>query len=271
MPVAVSRGRFQWSLRAVLIATMLAGCGFGFIGAMIQEARRQDENSRNSLHTTIEISTMDGAFKAYRERYGSYPPSDFTNLDDANSPQYHVLYQHLATAFPQCNVSAEIAAIKKLGGISPAQALYFWLNGFSADPRQPISKLLSNPGGNVPFYSFDPSRLRYPAGKKACPVYLSLCGDAPYVFFSAVNYAAQPPFTDKFKQGGRGIARPYRIDGSPGYTFMNPNSFQIISAGPDGDFGGGNGSYPSGDGYESGDKDNLTNFSVSPLRNAIPR
>lgn len=270
-PAEIPDRRFQYSLRTILLVTMLAGCGLGWLGVTVRDARQQEIDAKNSVSTTVEIGTMEIAFKAYKERYGSYPPSDFTNLDDADSPQYKALYLHIAKAFPRCNVEAEIAAIKKFGVGSPAQSLCLWLRGFSDDPEHPISKLLDVQNANHPFFPFDPVRLRYPAGESGCPVYLPKGrGDAPYVFFSSVNYATQAPFTADVKQGGRGIARPYRADRPAKYEFMNPNSFQIVSAGADGDYGGGNGSYPSGDGYEAGDNDNLANFAPDTLRDAMP-
>jgi hypothetical protein len=218
-----------------------------------------------------EISQMDSAFKAYKERYGGYPPSDFNKLDDTQSPQYQALVRHIAHAFPHCDAMAEAAAVKKLGVKSPAQALCFWLQGLSPDPEHPVSKLLDDPTARIPMFNFEKARLKYPAGKKQCPVYVSEGGgDAPYVFFSHENYATQTPFNADFKQGGKGIARPYRSDNKDIGEFMNPKSFQIISAGHDGDFGGGKGSFPSGTGYQASDKDNLTNFADGTLGDAIP-
>ena len=229
---------------------------------------------RQSKENTIiaEIAMMDSAFKAYKERYGSYPPSDFTKLDDAESPQHLAVVLHLAHSFPRCNTESELAAIKKLGVKSPAQALCFWLRGFSSDTEHPISKLLDDPKDNHPFFYLDKARLKYPAGEKSCPVYLPEGGgDAPYVYFSSVSYATQAPFNAAFKQGGKGIARPYRLDKGESGEFANPKSFQIISAGIDGNYGSGKGSFPSGAGYEAGDKDNLTNFALTSLGDAIPK
>jgi hypothetical protein len=228
--------------------------------------------SAERVTITAEIAQMDAALKAYKERFGSYPPSDFSKLDDTESPQYKALLGHIEHTFPRCNGESEIAAIRKFGVKSPAQALFFWLRGFHADPVHPISGLVNEPNGNMPFFSFDKGRLKYPAGEKACPVYLpDGGGDAPYVFFSAVSYGKQAPFNADYKQGGRGIAKPYRADNADGGGFINPKSFQIISAGADGDYGGGKGSFPSGAGYEAGDKDNLANFSPRTLGDAIPR
>jgi len=218
-----------------------------------------------------EISTIDAAFKAYKERYGSYPPSDFTHLDDPTSPQYKAIVAHIAKMFPRCDAAAVVAAIEKYGVKSPAQALCFWLGGFGPDAEHPVSGWLDDPNvDRTNYFAFDNARLRFPEGKTKCPVYLPPeGGDAPYVFFSSASYATQAPFNSDFNQGGKGTAKPYRAD-STGGGFVNPNSFQIISAGRDGDYGGGTGSFPSGAGYVTGDKDNRTNFSLGTLDDAIP-
>lgn len=217
-----------------------------------------------------EITSLDGAYKAYNERYGSYPPSDLTRLGDPSSSQYMALRAHLAKAFPQCDPAVEIAAIQRLGVRTPAQALCFWLSGFSTNLECPISDLVRDPTTKgTPWFPFDQARLRYPAGEHSPPVYVPAAGgDAPYVYFSAVNYELQPPFDAASQQGIVGCATPYRSDNG---GFVNPRSFQIISAGLDLDYGGGVGSFPSGLRYESGDQDNLTNFSCGTnLGNNIP-
>jgi hypothetical protein len=171
------------------------------------------------------------------------------------------------------NMAGRPAAIRKLGITSPAQAVCFWLSGFCENPVHPVSGMQNGPSEKreAPLFDFDTARLRYPAGEETVPVYVPIDGqDAPYLYFSSVNYATQSPFSEVLKQGGRGTAKPCLSDKAAG-QFINPKSFQIISAGADGDFGGGAGSFPSGAGYQSGDNDNLTNLSDKTLADSIPR
>ena len=255
----------------------LSGAAWGLllailIGLLMPVAIHRGPTSSPQARTSLEIAALDGAFKAYKEKHGAYPPSDFFKLDDTNSPQYKALAHHIATAFPRSDVETEIAAIKKLGVKSPAQALCFWLGGFCEDPVHPVSGLQNGPPEKreLPLIELDTARLRYPAGENTVPVYVPFDGqDAPYLYFSSVNYATQSLFSEELKQGGRGTAKPYMSDKAAG-EFINPKSFQIISAGADGDFGGGAGSFPSGAGYKSGDNDNLTNFSDKSLGDSIP-
>jgi hypothetical protein len=59
-------------------------------------------------------------------------------------------------------------------------------------------------------------------------------------------------------------------------VFINPDSYQIIAAGIDDDYGGQLNTdsvprlFPSGQGYEVGDNDNLVNFSARKLGDAAP-
>ncbi len=240
----------------------------------------------------VEIGMLDSAFKAYKEKYGSYPPSDFTNVTNTSSPQYIALATHLAKAFPSCNVQAEISDMVNHKVNSPAKAVTFWLSGFSTDPEHPISGL---PGGanatnppqprNAPFVDFDKTRLTFPDGATNAACYCPAdTPGTPYVYFASQSYAmhVQNPFGPSYGQGGQGLLRPYAADpvptGNTPPTPVNPNSFQIISAGLDNDYGDGGQTppskvdyFPSGTGYANGDKDNLTNFSDRNLGDSIPK
>ncbi len=215
-----------------------------------------------------EISMLDGAFKAYKQKHDSYPPSDFTNLGTATyngstgvfdttklntgSPQYFALANHLAKAFPRCNVNVEIAAIivsnpTYTGGtrppapISPSQAVTFWLSGFCTDPEQPISGLIRGLAQEAPLVPFDRTRMSPPLGIAPVTMARSYCPadtpGVPYVYFAAQNYNSHasgtyngpgdfnkvgsngypmtPYDTLVWGQGGTGIVRPYASDPVP--------------------------------------------------------
>ena len=109
---------------------------------------------------------------------------------------------------------------------------------------------------------------------------------APYVYFASANYAAGTATGYNLAQGGTGVCKPYFQDSSSNvsatanYVYANPSSFQIISAGLDGNYGVGNCSYPSGgttygpsgvNAYGPYDLDNLANFSpAGNLGTAVP-
>lgn len=69
--------------------------------------------------------------------------------------------------------------------------------------------------------------------------------------------------------GVSGVARPYASTATGGW--MNADSFQIIGAGLDNDYGNIlTRMFPSGGNYAPSDYDNVTNFSTSRLEDAIP-
>ncbi len=256
-----------------MITVTLLALPLGYVGWFAKMERRRQARSEES-QTLVEIQVLEAAFNRYKAAHGEYPPSDFSHLDDPNSPQYIALANHFRRRFPRANIPAEIAAVRTLGVRTPAQAVCFWLSGFATDAARPVSRLLLSSSANrePPSYLFDPARLRLLNVGDQVPVFVPSHGQAaPYVYFSASSYATQDPFNaDQWQQAGKGTARPYLLDETPG-QFMNAKSFQIICAGADGDYGGGTGSFPSGAGYQSGDYDNLTNFSNWVLGEAIPK
>jgi hypothetical protein len=95
----------------------------------------------------------------------------------------------------------------------------------------------------------------------------------PYVYFRADAYASYTttpyaPPSPANPAKGTGTCKPYHTD-VPAGGFANPLTFQIISAGQDGDWGGASDDkrFPSGLNYGVGDRDNITNFSEGTLGN----
>jgi type II secretory pathway pseudopilin PulG len=331
---SVPARRSAFTLVELLVVITIIIILMGLLTPVVMIALANAKEARIKL----EIATMDGAFKAYKEKRGSYPPSDFTNIGTAklvggnlnytppsssSHPQLDALAMHLSKAFPRCNIQTEIAAIivsnpnypstSAPAPVSPSQAIYFWLSGFCTDPEHPISGLLAaGTTREAPFFEFDRARLSFtglPATAAPCYCAADTPG-VPYVYFASQNYLTHaasiysgpssfnaignktgypmtPYDTAVWGQGGTGILRPYAADAyvkNQAPAPVNPNSFQIISAGLDMAFGGGGvddagnqdptyvvAYFKQGTFYGTGDKDNLTNFSDKNLGDAIPR
>lgn len=168
-------------------------------------------------------------------------------------------------------------------GLTSAQALVFWLSGFSPDRNKPITGV----GTRIPPFPFVVSRLHDPAnptdtvapadptqgqtgqwvnsaGKTVFPVYYPDHNEMtqPYVYFDV----SRPGSTASYANTNSGnTLTPYKNDN--GGAFMNAQSFQIVCAGTDNDHGTG-GSVPTG--VSGGDLDNVTNFARGLLVDEKP-
>jgi prepilin-type N-terminal cleavage/methylation domain-containing protein len=266
-----------------------------------------------------EITNLESALQQFKTQYGDFPPSDFSG--DLTQPD-HPVRRFMARAYPRI---AETDAgcwqlLKNTDGtpLSSGQAMCFWLRGFFKDPAYPLT---SNKGDRTPFFDFDASRLYDPISDSPytpggnIPVYKPQGSKVPYVYFSARSYADHNG-TRSFsypKVPGSGTCIPYlwdvngdgvvdtkdydannntKLDDSEiPKLYANPKSFQLIAAGLDNDYGTAPSSstktfsktsgtltlstsktYPVGTGYDASgaDDDNITNFSERSLGDAKP-
>jgi len=223
-----------------------------------------------------ELDALALALEAYREKYYAYPPY---NLAD---PKHNLpLQQHVARAFPRYNL-ANLAGDLKTAGVDvasfrPDQALVFWLSGFSPDALRPFT----GTGEKDPLFDFDPNRLKLQGAGATMASYCSPYGnDAPYVYFDAATYVLGSYASPRFFRPPSlisGIATVYIEDVNresqytPGVDgWVNPNSFQLMAAGADGQVSSASPKkqrlYPTGTGYDAqgADDDNITNFCAPP-------
>lgn len=232
-------GRRRAERGFTLVELLVVVAIIGLLVAILLPALYTAFGSVTNAARKTEVVQLAQAIEAFKVKYGAYPP-DF-------SDQARVI-AFFRRAFPR-SVDAPPS------GLNRAQALVFWLGGFSPDATRPIT----GGGERSPFYQFDAARLQA-AG--AYQVYLPKESTAPYVYFEAgVNGAGYANGGNSFSGMGSGTARPYRSDVAA-QVWCNPKSFQIISAGQDDDFGtrSGDGSWPSGANYSIADRDNVVNF-----------
>jgi prepilin-type N-terminal cleavage/methylation domain-containing protein len=186
----------------------------------------------------------------------------------------HPVYKHLVRIFPRISEYTQATTVsgvtyespyRFLADLSPAQALVFWLQGFYPDQERPLT------GGGVrkKLYDFEESRLygvvNSPTSQgfasrnsvtgpgREFPVYFTGHSNAglPYVYFDSRCYdndptalIPQPDTTWQFTSmsGVTSMARPYFTATPPSSPLWSqrhvcPETFQIIAAGADGDFG----------------------------------
>ncbi|MEN6459427.1 MAG: hypothetical protein ABFC63_10920 [Thermoguttaceae bacterium] len=201
----------------------------------------------NKTRTTWELRNLNDAVEDFCQQFGDYPP-------DFHDPV--AAHRFLVSHFPKCSPKFFPNVLEQ----SPATALYFWLggpkgNGFSANPVNPFD---DGPRRIGPFIKFAKERLRTVGGGTQ---YLPPGGAGqPYVYFHGGLHGYRD-------NNGWCSAHPYRS--SVDNSWINPHTFQILSAGEDGQFGGGS-HYPAGGDYEQANLDDMANFSSgSTLGNAM--
>ncbi len=351
-----SRSRYRahgLTVVELLVVIVIIGILAGLLLPAINGARKRGQITAISL----EIQNLKNAVEQYKQTYGDYPP-DGTNIN--------VVLRHLRVVFPRIHPS-ELVFFENTIRVpddptgstimDPAEALCFFLGGFSEDPRYPLTgeggplvrvpkdnpnRLVRNNSRENAIFDFSPERLTVlqanftpvpnwdvNVADYLFPVYIPAHSELPYVYFDSRTYlprasygggnaAMYPSFRDLFlfnnqslpTVGGAvvnnvdsrfwqwdslapklrevGIARPYRSDQirTPNQEdvhkakWLNPESFQIISAGLNNRFGGeeiqgefrrySNIHFSSGDNYSDGDLSNITNFSRGQLEDELP-
>lgn len=221
----------------------------------------------------MEMNQLHMAIEAYKLKFGDYPP-DFSDPDKVVSHLLKLFPRHnevmtntgmtLPTGAPARDVDTKIPF--NVEQLDPSEALVFWLSMLKNDPRQPFN----GSGDTLKFFEFDEKRL-VDLDEDGWLSYLPPNGkSAPYVYFQMTTYNLgfppnQPignapsfpnpptcrwPSLPPRKQPATsvGVVYPFqtnhRVAPSGYWTNYRPNqkwanntTFQIISAGLDGEFG----------------------------------
>jgi prepilin-type N-terminal cleavage/methylation domain-containing protein len=199
---------------------------------------------------------------------GAAPPAGCTAQDVQRSAKVLTQMFGSRVLIPGNQIPWSGAAVSgKVFVLEGNQALVFYLGGipnptanqtlgFTNDPANPANIGKGSPIG--PFFQFEPSRLRREANGFFS--YLDPYG-SPYAYFA--NYA--PNAYQDTDCAGLGLI-PYKVSAT---QYVNPDTFQIVSAGPDKKFGpGGTVWSPQSGTGDDATRDNLTNFSRSHLASA---
>ena len=254
-------------LVVIVIITILAAIAIPTVFGVISSAKD---------HTIgADISNIATGLEAYKLQVGSYPP-DFTTMAVTGQTPEQIIAIHLRSKYPYRNATADLPAgidlstslpvAASVNTLDPAEALWFWLRGFSSDPQRPLAGPASAlEVERTSFYDFNPTQLR-DQDADGWPEYVAKNGrDVPFVYFNSDNYKITAQNTNlpvhPYTRGD--LSQPPLQD-----QFVQPKKFQVISAGQDGEWGPTvqNGSvmgqvFPAGSAYPKPFRDNISNFS----------
>jgi type II secretory pathway pseudopilin PulG len=267
-----------------------------------------------------EVQRIGQALQAFKTNNQVEFPPDF-----AGNPAAHqqVIDRYMQRMFRYRNPQTDLPRVpgqaagqpQLLLSLDPSEALYFWLRGFTNDPANPLFGPMGvdpNTVERTPIFEFDKERLKDMDGDGFLEYYPEYAPDRPLVYYVHYNYVNTFALADTNLQLRRGpnqqallpAPRPYISSQPLGGSFVNvpsgfavgaypaqkanyaaPNTFQIICAGLDNEFGiqvpvteYQAFAYPAGpypitlpNGVQSsGHRDNITNFVERTLESAMP-
>ncbi len=221
-----------------LVELLLTLTAVMILSALAWKGATSAINCCNNSRVTAELGTMDKALVDFAVQFGDFPP-DFHDTV--------AVWKFLKGRFPKCPQQK----YPDMCGQSPATALYFWLagpdgRGFSTNPADPFGSKGPRIG---PFYKFVPEQLKRVDGlMQYCPP--RGADGSPYVYFRG-----GPKGYDGHI--GWDTARPYR--NSKDGSWINRETYQILSPGADGKYGSGC-RFPSGIDYNAANYDDMANF-----------
>jgi len=162
----------------------------GILAGLVTAAALSARNRARIAVISLELNQLDMALKAYKEKFGEYPP-DFAGVNitgTTGDAARNAVLRHLAKAFPRYvpagndiktrwdnfanDCSTWNVNPSNFGDYGPFFALTFWLggravdvvtgtvtgfSGFSANPQNPFD--ITTPSRIGPFFEFDLSRV----------------------------------------------------------------------------------------------------------------
>ena len=255
-PASHRRGGFTLVelLAVIMIIALLAG--------LVTPAVMRARNTARNASIKAEIDLLHMAIMNYKNEYGSFPPC--LSGVGAGTPAA----KHILRNFPRCDV----IATQVQTSVTPANALLGWLGGYTDQPTRPVAgedldndnviDLGEDLNGNNQLdklarkrlFDWDQSRtdttntIYFPNGKKG----------SPYIYINSSSYSLLDRVTGTYNQGWPlptpaytyqvgndtytippGAYYPERmpIAAAPSQPYFNLETFQILCAGQDEEFG----------------------------------
>ena len=139
--------RSGFTLVELLVVIAIIGVLVGITLPAVQAVRLHFDKTANKF----EVQSLNDAVEKYRGIYGDYPP-------DGSSAA--IMQRHLRKAFPNI-LQSEIDLLTEVQ-LDPAEALVFFLGGFSSDKQRPFTgkggPIVNTGTTAAPVYSYNPAR-----------------------------------------------------------------------------------------------------------------
>ena len=225
---SVARGGF--TLVELLVVVMI----IAVLAALVTPVVMRSLSSARNAAIKAEIDMLHMALMNYKNEYGSFPPgiSDIANVGDP-------AVKHLARIFPRCQaipaqINLALPQSANPRAITTLNAIAFWLSGYTSNPLEPLA---TTGESRKKLFDFDNARINpvtggyTPSGKPG----------SPYLYVPASQYGLVP-YAGGATPGA--MVQTYKGDTTPFYNTsgesnppFNPDTFQIICAGRDEQFG----------------------------------
>ena len=305
----LSRSRDAFTMIELLIVIVIIGLVAGISLVALRAAR----TFTGAAVVRQRLDDIAQCVEIYKQKYGEYPPDCTATSNAEQEKKYPIIRRHIIKRWPNTLKSAKLDQMINIAvdemNRGPGCALLFWLagpeeveitndderrptgvrEGFYADNREPIRvpvivsrSLLSE------LRELDECDTSEPRDEPIIDLTYDSDGtgggnynemglmykNSPIIYFRAEGKDGY--FGKEKHTQGNGVAAPYMKNG----VWYNPDSFQLVYAGEDGDFGldayGANEAdedheqheedyvprdLASGDQISQADRDNITNFS----------
>lgn len=247
-----SRRRAGFTLVEALVVTAIMAILFGLATGAVMRGLRAAEDAK----VGVEIRQLEASIAAAKKHFGvEQLPSAMrlrkNNFYNINDPLEKRTKDYLSQMFPRMPFATTNDGIVRVDwngtgttspsqdlNLGPAETLVFFLGGrngtegWSPNPLNPMT----GAGTRVaPFYEFNPDRMSI--GQSNFRVYRdSYNPGRPFLYFTSYRSGNDYSPLDVYTGSPEGVVSAFREPGATG-RFINPNSFQILSAGRDGQFG----------------------------------
>ena len=193
------------------------------LAALVTPAVMNARKAARVAAVKAEIDMLHKAMLSYQLEYGSFPPCVSGTL--ATDPAA----RHLQRLFPRCpNVQGQVGSV---GVTTPQTALVTWLFGFTGDPTSPLQPQIAR----RKILDFDASRIDFDANHPTGSYTPPNLPNSPYIYIDRTAYG-MPNAPTQFSVGSGTYQGQLQVLAT-GTTFFKSDSFQILSAGLDGEFG----------------------------------